>query len=166
MFPYKPHLSSSALMIEATYILHSIVAEQSINTHFFPFQMLIRWNVPLERGYFFAVVHYFQPFHPSTTVKVIMNTFYSSIAGKIELKFCPHVEGCRAAVTSEDASSDRFTGLYLSGSVISATIRFPKGLSVWIVSIVNTKRLSSVSRANSAIRNMQYNYRAALARKP
>ncbi|XP_065062458.1 laminin-like protein epi-1 isoform X2 [Rhopilema esculentum] len=93
---------------------------------------LIRWNVPLERGYFFAVVHYFQPFHPSTTVKVIMNTFYASIAGKIELKFCPHVEGCRAAVTSEDASSDRFAGLYLSGSVISATIRFPKGFNVWI----------------------------------
>ena len=102
----------------------------------FFFQNVIRWTTPLQRGYFNVIVHYFQPNHPSTVVKIIINTQFSSIAGNIHLSYCPHIDGCRALVLSEDSSFHRVEGIYVTGDQIQATfVTLPDGFQAWIVSI-------------------------------
>jgi len=138
----------------------------------------IRWGIPLQRGYFNVIFHYFQPYHKSTVVRVIINTQFSSIAGNVRFSYCPHIDGCRAPILSADSLFDRLEGVFVSGSKLQVTfVNLPNGFHAWInyvllvrpgrfydVTSVLTERLISLSQAYKAECIENYDLKQDLSR--
>ena len=96
-------------------------------------QKKFRWMTPIKSGGYYVIVHYYQHLVAKFKGKLIITTYNSAVAGKVEFSYCPSVYGCRAVVQYLDEDLEqRFA---MSGNMVGAIFTsIPYHLKFWVES--------------------------------
>ena len=84
-----------------------------------------------KAGRYAAIVHYYQPNHPSFDSQVTV-TSDRAVDGSVKFHYCPHVSGCRSVIRN----FNRSPFFDIGRNSVALQFSIPGGASTWIVSLL------------------------------
>ncbi len=89
--------------------------------------------MPIKGGFFYPILHYYQPYDETIVIKAIVYTPIYAVAGKLRLAFCPHVTGCKTPLVGEEDLNSK-EPIRLFSNNVGIILHMPKNRDIWIVS--------------------------------